>query len=173
MTTRRRRTNNSCPSAKQATSAPPRPIARLSLPISGAAAGEAGGLSSMLRPCPGEGQRTYLPLAGDDGSVHTPPAPLYVAEEARLAAEATRMAAQRNYKGRGVHGPWWRACTPRAPWSTFAISLFCRHGRREHIPPIDGAHEHLPHDNLGELSLASICCPSNKNTRIKQPRTLC
>ena len=24
--------------------------------------------------------------------------------------------------------------------------LTCRQGRREHIPPIDGVHEHLPHD---------------------------
>ena len=61
MTKRRRLTNNSRPSTEQATSAPPRPTARLRLPIPGAAAGEAAGLSVILHPCLDldEGSRTY------------------------------------------------------------------------------------------------------------------
>ena len=65
----RRCTNNTRPSAKQATSAPSRLITQLRLPISGAAANEATELSSMLRLYPDEGRRTYRLLATAAASI--------------------------------------------------------------------------------------------------------
>ena len=48
---------------------------------------------------------TGLRLADDGGSVHAPPARVYAVEAARLATEATRMAAWWNRVGNMVHGP--------------------------------------------------------------------
>ena len=61
MTKRRRRTNNSRPLAKQATSAPPRHITQLRLLILDAAVGRIKRHVFFL--CPDEGRRTYRSLA--------------------------------------------------------------------------------------------------------------
>ena len=90
------------------------------------------------------GQRSAgVLLAGDDGSVCAPQAPLHVAEKARLTPQATQVAARQNYGGGGVHRPWWRVCIP-SPSSVDGRDCLPRHhGRRELPSPSHGTPKHL------------------------------